>query len=188
MGREVRKIKRGWEHPKYPNGSYIPLHDSYAKRVAEWDEECAKWCTGWRPDYCRRDATYPSTVEGYVAWDGERPVESEYMPDFGNEADMLVMYETCTEGTPISPAFETPEELARWLADNGASAFADMTATYEQWLATIRRGHALSMIARDGQLMSGVGGYEPRSDRKGLGGGLNIPGARTVLGGWARKS
>ena len=33
------------------------------------------------------------------------------------------MYETCTEGTPISPVMETPENLARWLADNGASAF-----------------------------------------------------------------
>ena len=42
-----------------------------------------------------------------------------------------MIYETCSEGSPISPAFETPEELARWLTDN---SFGSMTATYEQWL------------------------------------------------------
>ena len=47
------------------------------------------------------------------------------------------MYETTSEGTPISPVMETPEALARWLADNGASAFGKMTATYAQWLNMI---------------------------------------------------
>jgi len=47
------------------------------------------------------------------------------------------MYETCTEGTPISPVMDSLETLARWLADNGASAFGEMTATYEQWLKII---------------------------------------------------
>jgi len=58
-----------------------------------------------------------------------------------------MMYETCTEGTPISPAFATPEELARWLADNEASAFGGMTASYEGWLRTIKSKHgAVGMV------------------------------------------
>ncbi|MCK5445108.1 MAG: hypothetical protein KAI73_05745, partial [Rhodospirillaceae bacterium] len=66
------------------------------------------------------------------------------------------MYETTSEGTPISPPMETPELLARWLADNNASAFAKDTATYEQWLSTIKRGFAPSAIMGDGKLESGV--------------------------------
>ena len=53
-------------------------------------------------------------------------------------------------------AFRTPEELARWLADTGASAFGEMTATYEQWLATCRSGWAPSAVACGGDLVSGV--------------------------------
>ena len=67
------------------------------------------------------------------------------------------MYEDTSEGTPISPVMETPEMLARWLADTGASSMGRNTATYEQWLATIHRGWAPSMIytAKTG-LVSGV--------------------------------
>lgn len=49
------------------------------------------------------------------------------------------MYEEVTEGTPISPAFSSPEDLARWLADHGSNAFADTSATYQEWLSLIRR-------------------------------------------------
>ena len=38
----------------------------------------------------------------------------------------------------------SPEELARWLADNGGSAFGSRTASYEQWTAPIDRGWAPS--------------------------------------------
>lgn len=47
------------------------------------------------------------------------------------------LWRTTTEGTPMSPVFETPEALARWLADNNASSFGSTTATYDQWLAFI---------------------------------------------------
>lgn len=33
----------------------------------------------------------------------------------------LQMYETCSEGTPISPVMATAEELAHWLADKLAA-------------------------------------------------------------------
>ena len=79
---------------------------------------------------------------------GEAPGEAECV--------MYVMYENTSEGTPISPAFETPEALARWLADTGASSFAGMTATYERWLNGARGGYAPSMVMAGGHLMSGV--------------------------------
>jgi hypothetical protein len=66
------------------------------------------------------------------------------------------MYEDTSEGTPISPAFGTPETLAQWLADTGASASGDMTATYEEWLNVARGAWAPSFVAVDGVMRSGV--------------------------------
>jgi len=67
-----------------------------------------------------------------------------------------MMYETTSEGTPISPAFATPEELAQWLADNGASSFGSSTASYESWLRVAKGGWAPSAIMDQNGLRSGV--------------------------------
>ena len=66
------------------------------------------------------------------------------------------MWETVSEGSPISPVMETPEELAQWLADNQASACGDETANYKQWLAMIKVGDAPCMIMDDKGIRSGV--------------------------------
>jgi hypothetical protein len=49
----------------------------------------------------------------------------------------LQMYETTTEGTPMSPVFARAEELAQWLADHEIPVFGDLLATKEQWLKII---------------------------------------------------
>ncbi len=56
------------------------------------------------------------------------------------------MWEDCSEGSPISPVFKTPEELAHWLEDTGASAFGSSTARYDEWMATIRAGYAIGSV------------------------------------------
>lgn len=66
------------------------------------------------------------------------------------------MWETTTNGSPISPVFATPEELARWLANNGTSAMGSQTADYDTWLRMIQREWAPSMVTVNGQLLSGV--------------------------------
>jgi len=81
------------------------------------------------------------------------------MPDWTDaERTHWQMYENTSEGTPISPVMGSPEDLARWLADNEASAFAGQTATYEAWLATIRRDSAVSAFIGGGRIVSGVEG------------------------------
>lgn len=47
------------------------------------------------------------------------------------------LWSTTTEGTPMSPVFETPELLATWLYENNASVFGSSTATYGQWMKFI---------------------------------------------------
>jgi len=136
MSREVRKVPASWQHPKdgfYPNGQvrYAPLHDGFMRRAAQWDEEAAKWAKGVFPDYADEE----SKAGSFESWEGSRPDPADYMPDWPeSERTHFVMYEITSEGTPISPAFATPEELAQWLTDNSESTFGGSKATYEQWL------------------------------------------------------
>lgn len=161
MGREVRRVPADWQHPKREDGRYKPLRGgSYAAEVAEWDEGKAQWDAGLVSDYKGGwEPKRPDHDYSYDEYAGERPQPDEFMPDWPlDQRTHWQMYEDTSEGTPISPIFATPEELARWLTDTGASAFADMTATYEQWLATIHRGSAISMIINTatGEIKSGV--------------------------------
>lgn len=169
MGREIRRVPKGWEHPKYSadhcephqRDRYIPLRGgSFANADAEWNEGYAKWQEGLVENYGDGEKWRPRTKDDgprYSESAGNRPSPDDYMPDWPDaECTMLMMYEDTSEGTPISPAFGTPEELARWLADTGASAFAGMTATYEQWLATCKSGWAISAVIDNGILKSGV--------------------------------
>jgi hypothetical protein len=87
----------------------------------------------------------------------ERPDPDDYMPEFPEGiATGWCMYETTSEGTPISPVLETPEALARWLADSGASSFGRDTATYDQWLRMIQAGWAPSAVLSGNVFQSGV--------------------------------
>ena len=126
MGREVRKIKAGWQHPKHPNGNYIGLFDG-----SDYAIHC-----------------------GYDVDEDEGPPDpKDYMPQWSpDETTMFVMYETVSEGTPTSPAFETPEALARWLADNDTF----VKATYEQWLKVCNGAYAPTLVMVGGVIKSGV--------------------------------
>lgn len=161
MGREVRMVPPDWQHPTefrkdwrtgQPQLQFRPLFDGdFAKRLAEWEEEKAAWDRGEVRDYATKGWRPKEGNEGesFDEWHGSRPKADEYMPTFPDgTATHLMMYETTSEGTPISPSFATPEELARWLTDNNASAFGGEGATYEQWLRVCRGGYAPSAVIR----------------------------------------
>ena len=150
MGREVRKVPKDWEHPKEVTfdwrvgnlvEKYRPLSNNYSIDFADFE----------------KDVREMGLKEAVEYWGGG-PSEDDYMPEWADdEATHFMMYEDTSEGTPISPAFATIEELARWLADNGASAFGRNTATYEQWLSTCQQGYAISAVGVPGKgIISGV--------------------------------
>lgn len=138
MGREVRMVPENWQHPKDDKGHFIPLLARFPYDPEEIAEGLRDgWLTDEPPHYgCDVMPNWP---------DAER---THYQ-----------MYESTSEGTPISPVMPTPEALAGWLADNNASAFAGTGATYDQWLKTIKRGWAVSaLISPRTGLVSGVEG------------------------------
>ncbi len=156
MGREVRRVPKDWAHP-----AGACLLENYTERLAEWDEGNRQWNLGFRDDWDGGwkplDGTEKSS--SYEEWSGTRPEESDYMPEWPEEERThLMMYETCSEGTPISPAFNNPEDLARWLVNNHASAFGDRRASYEGWLRVAKGGYACSAVSSGAGLQSGVDG------------------------------
>jgi hypothetical protein len=134
-----------------------PIEDAIADWEAEKVEQKALWDQR-KCEYVDDDIYDKSTFEEYFDENyGEAPDQDLYMPSWTEEQKThLMMYQNTSEGTPISPAFETPEELARWLADNNASAFGSDGATYEQWLGMCKSGWAPSAILSNGVLQSGV--------------------------------
>ncbi len=142
MGREVRRVPASWQHPKERSGEYKPL------LAGDYEAEAKEFL----------DKANAEGLQAAVDWYGQAPERENYMPSWPeSERTHYMMYETCSEGTPISPAFATPEELARWLADTGASAFGGQTASYEGWLRVARGGFAPSAVfSQSTGLVSGV--------------------------------
>ena len=78
----------------------------------------------------------------------DRPDESEdRMPDFGvPESDLgWCLYETVSEGTPVSPVFATAEELIEHLVAHG-----------DDWSQKPMRRESAEALVRDGWCPSGV--------------------------------
>ena len=162
MGRECRRVPSDWEHPKNSKGHYLPLFDGdFASADKEWMEGWQKWQQGLCENYGEGAKWKPIEPEyvgtSYTDYAGGRPSPDEYMPDWPDEqCTHFMMYENTSEGTPISPAFATAEELALWLVDNRASAFAGEVASYEAWLRVANGGFACSAVVCGGVMQSGV--------------------------------
>lgn len=94
---------------------------------------------------CEGEGIRADKKEAYDSWEPEEPPAGE-----GYQ-----VWETVSEGSPISPVFATPEELAEHMA--GTRWGADKGTDYETWLRFIKgSGWAMSGIMVDGQFMSGV--------------------------------
>lgn len=157
MGREIRMVPKAWEHPKNESGRYKGLFDSsYIDELKEYNAEKAYFDAGFDDDGVSK---LPAAAKelSFDDWRGGMCDPDMYMPSWPDkEKTHLMMYETTSEGTPISPAFETPEGLAQWLFDNNASSFASRTATYDQWLGVCKGGWAPSAIISSKGIQSGV--------------------------------
>ena len=169
MSREVRRVPLDWRHPVEPNphwrfqqagrwrrGDLEPtlhgpeemftplLGHSYAEDAEEWDADAALWSRGEHPH--QRD--YP-----FEEWDGLRPVAADYMPDFGDADLGWCLYETVSEGTPVTPVFATAEELIGHLCTVGQD-WDHVPMRRASAEAVVRTGHTLgSMAVVDGRVL-----------------------------------
>ena len=156
MGREVRRVPENWEHPKEEDGKYKPLNpaESFDVHMEDWRYE---------KQVANEEGHTPEYIEQI-----KPDRENNYMPEWSDgEATHYQMYETTSEGKPISPVMESPEKLASWLTENKASAFAGQEATYEDWLSVCKGKYAVTGFVdkETGASRSGVAG--PEQDKTG---------------------
>lgn len=138
MGREVKRVPLDFDYPqgKVWYGYQITFcHDNYedgCKRCREFarvmgvpmivfDYALGEPCPDWRKHF----KVDPPTGDGYQLW------------------------ETTTEGSPISPVFGSAEELAAWCEQN-ASIFADIKASAAEWMDMIQCG---TISAKSGDIV-----------------------------------
>jgi hypothetical protein len=119
MGREIRRVPANWDHPKQEgqyDGRLQPMFDeTFEKAAADWKAEFAKWEAGERPSYCSED----SVALEYWEWNGGPPDRAYYRPWKDEDATWFQVWETVSEGTPVTPPFETKEALIDYLAIEG---------------------------------------------------------------------
>jgi hypothetical protein len=163
MGREIRRVPPDWQHPIqecphmpwWPerrcslNGvagkCYRPLYDKPFREVAaEWKADYAAWERGERPGYF--DAAESGHLE-FWEWENGPPDREDYRPDWPEgAATAYQMYETVSEGTPVSPVFATEAEIVEWLVGQGRTRHAA-----EQF---VRAGWAPSLVVVNGVMAS----------------------------------
>jgi len=158
MGREIRRVPLDWKHPQQdpcPHapacraGCYQPLRDQ------DYDTAARVWLQGlqdWEADKDGERSRERSRVMGvryFWDWDGMPPDKTYYRPAWTPEqATAYQMYETESEGTPVTPVFATKAELVDYLVTHGD--FWDQERGDGGWSRAnaerfVERGHALSM-------------------------------------------
>lgn len=116
-----------WEHPKkekynYRYGRdemvYQPMRDNaFVEAMDQWIAEYTLWKDGKHPDQLSGAAKEYSE---FAEWDGGPPDFEYYRPNWKpEEMTWFQVYETVSEGTPVTPPFETREELVEYLVANG---------------------------------------------------------------------
>lgn len=118
MGREIRRVPPNWDHPvvmrSYGRPGKQPMYDrTYKQARDEWVAGLMAWERGdGRPSYMDADSDF---------WEyaGSPPDREYHRPWADDEATWFQLWENVSEGTPVSPPFETKEELAQYLAENG---------------------------------------------------------------------
>ena len=123
MGREIRMVPENWNHPKTKRYDYKemrycevyqPMHDEpYIEALKEWTDNHELWEKGKHPD---QDKKY----KYYAQYGGDPPSIEYYRPNWKpKQMTWYQMYETVSEGTPVTPAFKTKKELVEYLVENG---------------------------------------------------------------------
>ena len=159
MGREIRMVPPNWEHPKKDGeDSYQPLYDE--------DFDIA--LDGWLADYkLWKDGNHPSQ-EDYEYWEYEGPPPDPYYYHHGwtEEPVWFQMYETVSEGTPVTPPFATKEELVNYLIENGD--FWDQKRGDGGWIRANAEKFVESGWAPSGLVIVSKEGNQVKSPRDGI--------------------
>jgi hypothetical protein len=124
MGREVRRVPPWWEHPKNKRGGWIPMYDQdFMTARRNWQAHADAWASGRHPDLMLLSVAERAACPRYEDWNDVPPNDPRwYRPAWSeDEATAFQLYETTTEGTPLSPVCPTLDALVEWCVSEGKS-------------------------------------------------------------------
>ena len=166
MGREIRRVPPNGEHPRITSqdiydygeigkiGAYRLCYDETFDEAADaWEIALGQWIAGDHPSQLR----HPDLTKGkrYWEWRWTPPDRRYYRPAFTEEPTWYQVYEDVSEGTPVSPPFETAEELIDYLAANGdfwAQKSGTPPPTREAAAQFVRNGFGFSGLFAGGKV------------------------------------
>lgn len=122
-----------WEHPKeekynpftrQTESHYQPMYDKDAESAwAEWLVEFEEFKREELPEVAQKypdEYSLDTPYRSFCEYNGRPPNPKYYRPKWSEDEPMgYAVYETVSEGTPVTPAFVTKEELIDYLATNG---------------------------------------------------------------------
>lgn len=142
MSREIRRVPIDWEHPRqrchhspWKGGCDDSLANGGECYASLYDQTWAEAMAEYRRDPADYDNMPPNPLY--------------YRPDFGETATAFQVYETVSEGSPVSPVFETEDALLDWLVNDGSGlgiGGSKMPLTREQAERFVHDTYAPSMI------------------------------------------
>jgi hypothetical protein len=98
-------------------------------------------------EYCEQCRNF-ARIKGIKMTDYGCPDSNSYFEEVDKKLKELCeppkgngyqLWETTSEGSPVSPVFETLDELCEWCEAN-ATTFADFKATKEEWKQILKWG------------------------------------------------
>ncbi len=110
-------VPPNWEHPKDESGRDKPMYDErFEDAAAKWKKDFAAWEAGERPNY------FSELEDGkleYWEWEVGPPDREYYRPWKDEEATWFQVWQTVSEGSPVTPPFATKPELVEYLVAHG---------------------------------------------------------------------
>lgn len=157
MGREIRRVPVDFVHPY---DIYGHLQGMFNQTLAEADEEWELELADWR---AKGGTNMLEFVEDYgiKPSDDSGAMKAYYRPDDWPPEDERgwVVYQTVSEGSPVTPCFATKDELWFHLVNHGTDYDTPMSREAAQ--AFIDNGWVPTFIGSSNGIVSGLQSLEP---------------------------
>jgi hypothetical protein len=116
MGREVRRVPANWQHPTQ-RCEHSPWKGGCDYARAHGGLCLKPLMKGYKLDKQEFEAMQAKKgLQAAIDYFGRAPDKNDYVPDWKKkEATWFQVYETVSEGTPVTPPFATREELVEHL-------------------------------------------------------------------------
>ena len=162
MGREIRMVPPNWSHPKNDRGHLQPMFGrSFEDELAEWLENLDRIRAGDLTEIERECYTGDgkNPLAEWLNDEGCAPDPKYYAPWKKDEATWFQVWETVSEGTPVTPPFATRDELVAYLVAGGDDWDRQRGRggyTRAQAEAFVNAGWAPSAVMVGGQMFNAI--------------------------------